>query len=591
MGLIPQQFIDDLVARTDIVELINARVPLKKAGKNYQACCPFHNEKSPSFTVSPQKQFYHCFGCSANGTALGFLMEYDRLEFVDAVEELARMHGLDVPREGGPSRPQSTRLKSLHELMESVSSFYQQQLRTHTPAVDYLKQRGIDGSTAKAFGMGYAPNGWDTLIKALASSNEVQQQLITTGMLIEKDGQQSGSRNAYDRFRDRIMFPIRDTRGRVIAFGGRVMGDEKPKYLNSPETPLYHKGKELYGLYEARQALRDIPRLLVVEGYMDVIALAQFGIPYAVATLGTALTEDHITPLFRATSEVVFCFDGDEAGRRAAAKAMDVCLGAMKDGRQVKFLFLPDGEDPDTLVRKQGQADFEKSAAEAMPLSSFLIQTLCDGVQLNSIDGRARLVELARPWLAKIPVGVFRNLLAEELANRAQVKPVELLRNNPALAEAPQRPSKPLSSAGRLTLTQRALAILLHDPSVAAGTAMPENIALSEDGGLQVLAELHTRAALKKPNSAQLLESMRANGPYFRRLNQLLSQTQNLHASAAEYAETLQRLDREQQTSALKASAANVTARSPSQMSDEEKNTLREKLAAQAALQGLHEKQ
>jgi DNA primase len=590
VGLIPQQFIDDLVARTDIVELINARVPLKKAGKNYQACCPFHNEKSPSFTVSPQKQFYHCFGCSANGTALGFLMEYDRLEFVDAVEELARMHGLDVPREGGPSRPQSTRLKSLHELMESVSAFYQQQLRTHTPAVDYLKQRGIDGSTAKAFGMGYAPNGWDALIKALASNKEVQQRLITTGMLIEKDGQQSGSRNAYDRFRDRIMFPIRDTRGRVIAFGGRVMGDEKPKYLNSPETPLYHKGKELYGLYEARQALRDIPRLLVVEGYMDVIALAQFGIPYAVATLGTALTEDHINPLFRATSEVVFCFDGDEAGRRAAAKAMDVCLGAMKDGRQVKFLFLPDGEDPDTLVRKQGQAEFEASAANAMPLSSFLIQTLCDGVQLNSIDGRARLVELARPWLAKIPVGVFRNLLAEELATRAQVKPIELLRNNPALAEAPQRQAKPVASAGRLTLTQRALAILLHDPSVAAGNAMPENIALSEDPGLQVLAELHTRAALKKPNSAQLLESMRANEGYFRRLNQLLMQTQNLHASGAEYAETLQRLDHEQQASALKATAADVVARSPSQMSEEAKTALREKLAAQAALRGLQNK-
>lgn len=584
MGLIPQQFIDDLVARTDIVELINARVPLKKAGKNYQACCPFHNEKSPSFTVSPQKQFYHCFGCSANGTALGFLMEFDRLEFVDAVEELARMHGLDVPREGGNHRPQSTQLKSLHELMESVGQFYQQQLRQHPPAVDYLKQRGIDGSTAKAFGLGYSPNSWDALIKALASNGEMQKQLITTGMLIEKDGQASGSRSAYDRFRDRIMFPIRDSRGRVIAFGGRVMGDEKPKYLNSPETPLFHKGKELYGLYEARQALREIPRLLVVEGYMDVIALAQFGIPYAVATLGTALTEDHINPLFRATSEVVFCFDGDAAGRRAASKAMDVCLAAMKDGRQVKFLFLADGEDPDSMVRKQGQAEFEQAVSEAMPLSGFLIQTLCEGVQLNHIDGRARLVELARPWLAKIPTGVFRNLLAEELATRAQVKPIELLRNNPAAADIPQRAAKPNISGQRLNLTQRALATLLHNPAAARAVALPETIALSEDAGLAVLAELHTRAALKDISSAQLVESMRANAAYFKRLNQLLAQTQNLHASAEEYAETLDRISRDLQAQALKPESEKLRLSNPSQMSDEDKASLRQKLAAQAAL-------
>ncbi|MDD9893444.1 MAG: toprim domain-containing protein, partial [Gammaproteobacteria bacterium] len=420
--------------------------------------------------------------------------------------------------------------------------------------------------------------------KALANNAETQKQLITTGMLIEKEGQSGGSRNAYDRFRDRIMFPIRDTRGRVIAFGGRVMGDEKPKYLNSPETPLFHKGKELYGLYEARQALREIPRLLVVEGYMDVIALAQHGIPYAVATLGTALTDEHVTPLFRATSEVVFCFDGDAAGRRAAAKAMDVCLGAMKDGRQVKFLFLPDGEDPDTLVRQKGQEEFEAAVNQATPLSSFLIQTLSDGIQLNSIDGRARLVELARPWLAKIPVGVFRNLLAEELATRAQVKPIELLRNNPALSDVPQRPAKPVQSGSRLTLTQRALATLLHNPAAASNTPVPESIALSDDAGLQVLAELHTRAAMNKPNTAQLLESMRSNEAYYRRLNQLVTQTQNLHASAEEYAETLQRIDQQIQENTLRATAAKVKAASPSQLSEEDKAELRKKLAEQAAL-------
>lgn len=582
MGLIPQNFLDDLVARTDIVELINARVPLKKAGKNYQACCPFHNEKSPSFTVSPQKQFYHCFGCSANGTALSFLMEYDRLEFVDAVEELARLHGVEVPREGGDNRgPQSGQLKSLHELMEQTSQFFQQQLRKHQPAVDYLKQRGIDGSTAKTFGMGYAPNSWDGLIHALASNNEIQKQLITTGMLIEKDQTSGGTRNAYDRFRDRIMFPIRDTRGRVIAFGGRVMGDEKPKYLNSPETPLFHKGKELYGLYEVRQALREIPRLLVVEGYMDVIALAQHGIPYAVATLGTALTEDHISPLFRATAEVVFCFDGDAAGRRAASKALEVCLPAMKDGRQVKFLFLPDGEDPDSLVREKGQEHFEQAVLNAMPLSTFLIQTVSEGIQLNSIDGRARLVEMARPWLAKIPVGVFRNLLSEELANRAQVKSLELLRNNPGANDRPQRKSKPMPTDGRLSVTQRALATLLHNPLAASEVQIPSDIALSDDPALTVLAELHARAAISKPNTGQLLESMRANQRYFERLKELVAQTTHLHSSAAEYTEALQKIDKDLQ---LQKNKAQVQARNPSAMSDEEKAALRAQLAAQAKL-------
>lgn len=581
MGLIPQNFIDDLVARTDIVELINARVPLKKAGKNYQACCPFHNEKSPSFTVSPQKQFYHCFGCGANGTALGFLMEHDRLEFVDAVEELARQHGLEVPREGGHNPQKSTQLRSLHELMSQASQFYQQQLRQHQPAVDYLKQRGIDGSTAKAFGLGYAPNGWDNLIKALAKDHKSQQQLITTGMLIEKEGQQQG-RNAYDRFRDRIMFPIRDSRGRVIAFGGRVMGDEKPKYLNSPETPLFHKGKELYGLYEARQSLREIPRLLVVEGYMDVIALAQFGIPYAVATLGTALTEDHTGPLFRQTAEVVFCFDGDTAGRRAAQKALEVCLPAMKDGRQVKFLFLPDGEDPDTMVRSHGKASFEQAVRNSQPLSEFLLQTLCEGIQLNSIDGRARLVEVARPWLGQIPVGTFRNLLADAIAAHAKTNRQEVLRNAATPSAVPQRPAKPLTSPDRLTLTQRAIATLLHNPTAAAGVSFPEALALSEDPGHLVLATLHTRAALKKPTTAQLIESTRDNPSHHRRLSQLLAQTQELHGTQDEYAAALSALTKQLNKQLSQQASQKLSGAKPSQMSEEQKAQLREQLAKQA---------
>ncbi|HHH89105.1 MAG TPA: DNA primase, partial [Aliiroseovarius sp.] len=415
-GRIPQSFIDDLLNRTDIVELIDSRVPLKKAGREYTACCPFHNEKTPSFTVSPDKQFYHCFGCGAHGTAVGFLMEYEHLDFPEAIEELARQAGLEVPREGGDadSRPRRQNTE-LYTLLAQADHFYQQQLRQHPQAaraVDYLKQRGLSGQTAAEFGIGFAPPGWDNLLRQLGNSPALQAQLVTSGMLIRKD-----DGKCYDRFRDRIMFPIRDARGRCIGFGGRILPDaaeaenaeksgKKPaKYLNSPETPLFHKGRELYGLFEARRALRRISRLLVVEGYMDVVALAEAGIRYAVATLGTATTADHLQRLFRLCNEVVFCFDGDRAGREAAWRALENALPVMQDGRQIRFLFLPEGEDPDTQVKKIGAADFEAAIEAAMPFSEFFFSRLKQPLDMEHLDGRAQLVSQARPLLDKLPAG------------------------------------------------------------------------------------------------------------------------------------------------------------------------------------------
>jgi len=419
MSRIPQSFIDDLLDRVDIVEVVDQRVKLKKTGKNYSACCPFHDEKTPSFTVSPDKQFFYCFGCGASGNAVGFLMDYERSEFPQAVEQLAHLCGMQVPREEQrPEATQQERLrKRLYQLLEESSEYYQQQLRQHpgkTKAVEYLKGRGLDGQIARDYGIGYAPPGWDNLLKALGSHSDEQHALLTAGMLIQPEN----SERRYDRFRYRIMFPIRDTRGRVIGFGGRVLDDSKPKYLNSPETPVFHKGRELYGLHEARQAYRNLPRLLVVEGYMDVVALAQFGIRYGVATLGTACGEEHLERAFRYSNEIVFCFDGDSAGRRAATRALEASLPVMSDGRQVKFLFLPEGQDPDTLVRQIGAEKLESLIDMAVPLEDYLFDAAAEGINVRTMEGRAHLSKRAAPLLAKLPKGVFRELMFEALATR-----------------------------------------------------------------------------------------------------------------------------------------------------------------------------
>jgi DNA primase len=420
-GQIPRNFIDDLIERADIVDIIDSRVKLKKAGRNYQALCPFHDEKSPSFSVNPDKQFYYCFGCGAGGNVVSFVMDYERLDFPQAIENLAHYYGLNVPREElNPQQEKAQKRKrDLYDILEGASRFYSEQLslaHNSQEANAYVRKRGLSQEIIKEFGIGFAPDGWDNLLNRLFKDQSDKVMMMDTGLIVEND-----KGRIYDRFRNRVMFPIRDNRGRVIGFGGRVMGNEKPKYLNSPETPIFHKGKELYGLYEARQAMRELPRILIVEGYMDVVSLAQHGIRYATATLGTASSIEHIELAFRHTAELVFCFDGDEAGRKAAKRAFENSLPAIQDGRQIKFLFLPDGEDPDTLVRDRGAEFFEELVRNAQPLEEFLFTIAGEGIDTRTMDGRARFSQVATALMGQVPEGIFKTLLVAELAKRTGV--------------------------------------------------------------------------------------------------------------------------------------------------------------------------
>ena len=440
MARLPQAFLDDLLDRLDIVEVIDRRVKLKKAGKNYSACCPFHDEKTPSFSVNPERQFYYCFGCGAGGNALGFVMDYERLDFREAVEGLAQTVGLEVPQDDprGTGEPPRDQNKPLYDALERASKFYEGALRQHAErhkVVNYLKGRGLTGEIARDFRIGFAPVGWDNLLQANGEDERAQDLLMRSGMLVKND-----KGRIYDRFRERVMFPIQDQRGRVIAFGGRVLGDDKPKYLNSPETPVFQKSRELYGLWQARKHPRRLERIVVVEGYMDVIALAQFGIPYAVATLGTSTSETHLERLFRIVPEVVFCFDGDEAGRKAAFRGLEATLPAMQDGRQAKFLFLPEGEDPDTVVRAKGKAYLENLFDQADPLETFLFNHLAEGLDLESMDGRARFSKLAAPHLHRLPEGVFKTLMYQALADKTgiDVDSLKRLQPPPAPRQAPE---------------------------------------------------------------------------------------------------------------------------------------------------------
>lgn len=416
--MIPRSFIDDLLARTDIVELINSRVKLKKAGKEYQACCPFHHEKTPSFTVSAKKQFYHCFGCHAHGNAISFLMDYEKMEFLEAIEELAGMQGLEIPRENSPHLDRKSQInyqskRDLYELMQEIALFYQNQLPQHKQALDYLQQRGLSDEIIQRFQIGFISSQSNAVLRQFGKNKEEQQKLFDVGMLSRND-----KGDIYDRFRHRIMFPIRDRRGRTIAFGGRVLGDEKPKYLNSPESKTYHKGNELYGLYEALQANDSPEMLLVVEGYMDVVALAQYGVNYAVASLGTATTPEQIQLAFRSTEQIVCCYDADRAGRDAAWRALENALPYLEDGRQLKFIFLPDGEDPDTFVRRYGKVEFENYIKNAQSLSEFLFSTLSLQVDFSSPEGKTKLAALATPLIRRIPGEVLRLSLRKVLAQK-----------------------------------------------------------------------------------------------------------------------------------------------------------------------------
>jgi DNA primase len=510
-GRIPQDFIDDLIARADIVEVVGRRVQLKKAGREFKACCPFHDEKTPSFTVSPTKGFYHCFGCGAHGTAVGFLMEYDHMSFVEAIESLASTMGLEVPRDES-ERP-ARRYDELFSLMKNVEAHWQGCLRDHPPAIDYLKQRGIDGATAKRFGIGYAPEGWSHLLDKYGKTPEATERLLAAGLVIRKDNGKH-----YDRFRDRIMFPIRDARGRTIGFGGRALGDGEPKYLNSPETVLFHKGRELYGLYEARQALRHIEQLVVVEGYMDVVALARNGIDFSIATLGTATTAEHLNVLFRLTDNVVFCFDGDRAGKEAAWRALENALPQVREGRQIRFVFLPEGHDPDSFVNERGSDAFLAALEGGVALSDFLIAELAGQVDMDTVDGKARLAELAKPLINRIPPGVYRELLVGSLGERVGLSAARLARmigqSEPADgsrvgARPPRRRSLPGTGAGRPSVVRRAITLLLNHPQ-AADKLDVEKLAGIERPGVALLHDL-IEMVQAEPNitTAGLLERWR----------------------------------------------------------------------------------
>ncbi|MXP54062.1 DNA primase [Pantoea sp. Seng] len=506
-GRIPRVFINDLLARTDIVDLIDARVKLKKQGKNYHACCPFHNEKTPSFTVSGEKQFYYCFGCGAKGNAIDFLMNHDRLDFVESVEELATQHGLEVPYEAGngPSPMERHQRQSLYQLLEGLDGFYQQSLRNPqaTSAQNYLATRGLSQQVIDHFAIGYAPAGWDNVLKRFGQQKEDRESLMEAGMLVSND-----SGRTYDRFRDRVMFPIRDKRGRVIGFGGRVLGNDTPKYLNSPETPIFHKGRQLYGLYEAQKNHPQPARLLVVEGYMDVVALAQFGIDYAVASLGTSTTAEHIQLLFRSTDTVICCYDGDRAGREAAWRALETALPYMNDGRQLRFMFLPDGEDPDTLVRKEGKEAFEARMEQALPLSTFLFDSLMPQVDLSTRDGKTKLATLALPLISQIPGETLRIYMRQNLGNKLGIlDDNQLDKLMPKQAESGTAPTAPPL---KRTTMRVLIALLVQNPQFAAIVPTLDGLEQSKMAGLPLFVEIVSRCT-ENPGltTGQLLELYR----------------------------------------------------------------------------------
>jgi len=513
---IPQNFIDDLIARADIVEIVGSRVTLTKAGREYKAVCPFHAEKTPSFTVSPTKGFYHCFGCGAHGTALGFLMQYDNLEFLDAVETLADILGVEVPKTAATDNRGPT--AEIYTLLQRTDQIYRQALRESSAAVDYLKRRGIDGQTAARFGMGYAPAAWDTVLTTLGGGAAQATALRDAGLVIKNE-----QGRHYDRFRDRIMFPIRDPRGRVIGFGGRVLGDGEPKYLNSPETPVFHKGQALYGLYEARQTQGRPERILVVEGYLDVASLVQHGIEPVVATLGTATTSEHIRKLTRIAATVVFCFDGDRAGRAAAWRALETALPMAGGQVEIRFLLLPQDHDPDSLVREQGREQFEALIAGAQPLSSFLVNELAERVDLGSADGQARLAALVEPLLAQLPAGVYREKLLEQLAARLEMSAERLgalmqVPAPPPPARAPAAaPGRPLKSS----LVRKALTLAVHHPAAAAQVGAIDGLDGVDQPGVTLLRQvLEVAAAQPQISTAGLLERFR-HDPAGRHLGQL----------------------------------------------------------------------
>lgn len=504
-GRIPRYFIDDLLARVDIVDLIDKHVPLKKAGANYVARCPFHSEKTPSFSVNRNKQFFHCFGCGASGNAIGFLMDFNHLDFIEAVEDLATFAGLEVPREAASvqlTQPKNENVTDIYLFLEDVAALYVQYLRSSEEgkqAVSYLRSRGVDDRLAKDFMLGYAPEEWRFL-----SNRFGRDLLLGAGMAVDKDGKN------YDRFRGRIMFPIRDKRGRVVGFGGRVLDDGLPKYLNSPETSVFHKSKEVYGLYELLREDSKPKKILVVEGYLDVIALAGHGIHFAVATLGTATSQAHLDLLFRFSSELIFCFDGDNAGREAAWRAMEPAFGSLKDGRQVRILVLPPNHDPDSLVREEGAENFEKRIMRSQALSDYFFNALSDGLKLDEMEGRSQLAAKAKPYMDKLTLGVFRDMMFAKLE---QLTGAKLDVSAISTRLSPNKDAKSSLRHGLQSKPRRALALLVQFPHLIG---LAEKSEIKWDGldvpGIQVFREIYEAVLKSKPtNTAMLLEQFRGH--------------------------------------------------------------------------------
>ena len=605
-GRIPQYFIDDILDRVDIVEVIDRRVSLKKAGRNYSACCPFHNEKTPSFSVNPDKQFYYCFGCGAGGNSIGFIMDYENLDFPAAVESLASVAGLEVPREAGNSAEQRQRKsesQGLYDTLAWAAKHFQLQLRQHSnksQAIDYLKHRGLSGEVARDFGIGYAPPGWDHLLNAIPSGEQrarQRQQLETCGMLVKKD-----SGDYYDRFRERIIFPIRDNRGRVIAFGGRVLNDDKPKYLNSPETPVFSKQRELYGLFEARKANRQLDYILMVEGYMDVVSLVQFGITNAVATLGTASSIFHLEKIFRHSSKLVVCFDGDAAGKKAAARLLETALPAMTDGREICFLFLPYGDDPDTFVRQHGKVAFGAQVDKAMPLEGFLIETASEGISLDSDAGKAKLSQRALPLIQQLPHGVFKQLMLRKLASITGAD-IHLLESQAAKISAAKTQhqtavsnskSEPQTKASAIQAPQEdtqvaiglektpmvwAIALLLHYPQLANQHSLPRCIEHfdSEEARLLQLLMSHIKAQSQTVTTSQLLGYWHGTAESAA-LNHCASRhktPESITVAEQEFADILTSIERQFARHQRSQLVAELKQKPLSELSEEEKNTLK----------------
>lgn len=568
-GQIPSQFIDDLLTRVDIVDIIDSRVPLKKAGRNLQACCPFHNEKTPSFTVSPEKQFYHCFGCGAHGTAIGFLMEYDQMSFPESVQELAEHVGMTIPVSQSVSNTPAK--QSLYDLLDKVSQYFVHQLQTHPQRqvfVEYLKGRGLSAQTIEQFNIGMAPDSWDNVLKTFGGSQQAQAQLNDVGLLSNND-----KGRTYDRFRNRIIFPIRDRRGRVIGFGGRVLDDSTPKYLNSPETTVFHKGSELYGLYQARKANRRLTRILIVEGYMDVIALAEQGIQNAVATLGTATTPDHLRQLLRSAPEVVFCFDGDRAGREAAWRAAENALPMLGGNHELKFMFLPDGEDPDTIVKKEGADAFNQRVESAQSYSEYFFTSLEERVDISSMDGRARLIEIAKPYLRHIPAGVYRDMLEQRLAEIAKTSMSTLSRHIDKPQSTTKKKSRTATSSSVISPVRMAITILLQHPDLHRELGEYTNVRSLDLPGINVLMSLlETLNEHPHLNTAALLERWRddPNGSHLQRLA-----LESLSLSADELRHELIGIVQQLQKKAIEERQSYLTNKPFSQLTDAEKEEVK----------------